>query len=255
MQIGGRVAAITGAGSGLGRATARALHAAGARVLLVDIKPREVGELANQLGDGALAASADVRRPEEVKAAFDLAAERFAGLDIAVNCAGIASSAKIFSKGEPHDLELWRRVLDVNLTGTFNVMRYAVASMAGNHPDPETGERGIVVNTASVAAFDGQKGQIAYAASKAGIVGMTLPAARDLADRAIRCVAIAPGLFETELFQQIPEKGISALKRALLYPDRMGQPTEFSALVRHIIENPYINGTCFRLDGGARLPA
>lgn len=255
MQISGRVVAITGAGSGLGRATAQTLHAAGAKVLLVDVKPQPVADLASHLGNGAVAAQADVRNPEEVKAAIDLATERYGALHIAVNCAGISSSAKIFSRGEPHDFELWRRVLDINLTGTFNVMRFAVASMAGNQPDPETGERGVIVNTASIAAFDGQKGQVAYAASKAGVVGMTLPVARDLADRAIRCVAIAPGLFETELLEQIPEKGVAALRRALLYPDRMGQPAEFAALVRHIIENAYVNAACFRLDGGARLPA
>ena len=134
-------------------------------------------------------------------------------------------------------------------------MRLAAAVMARNEPDPETGERGVIVNTASIAAFDGQKGQVAYAASKAGIVGMTLPVARDFADEAIRCVAVAPGLFETELFQQIPEKGIAALKKALLYPDRTGRPEEFAAFVQHIVENPYLNGACLRLDGGARLPA
>ena len=255
MHLQGLSVLITGAGSGLGSATAVTLHAAGARVLLVDLRSEPIADLASRLGDGAVAAPADVRDPNQVQAAIDLAIDRFGGLQIAVSCAGVASSARTLSRGEPHELELWRQVIDINLTGTFNVMRLAAAVMARNQPDPDSGERGVIINTASVAAFDGQKGQVAYAASKAGVVGMTLPVARDLADQAIRCVAIAPGLFETELFRQIPEKGIAALKKALLYPDRMGQPVEFAALVRHIVENPYLNGTCLRLDGGARLPA
>jgi NAD(P)-dependent dehydrogenase (short-subunit alcohol dehydrogenase family) len=205
------------------------------------------------LGEGVMSAVADVRNPDEVERALDLACRNFGGVHIAVNCAGVPSSAKIVSRGEPHDLALWSRVIDINLTGTFNVMRLAANRMVGNQPDSETGERGVIINTASIAAEDGQKGQAAYAASKAGVAGLTLPVARDLAEYAIRCVAVLPGLFETEIFQNIPAKGVDALKRALLYPNRMGQPSEFAALVRHIVENSYFNGSNLRLDGATRL--
>jgi NAD(P)-dependent dehydrogenase (short-subunit alcohol dehydrogenase family) len=247
---------VTGAGSGLGRATAKALHKSGARLLLLDLDARKLHEVQSGLGTGTTAiAVADVTDPAQVEAALGTAIDRFGPLRAAVNCAGVSSSAKIVSKGAAHDYDLWRRVLDVNLSGTFNVMRLAAAHMVGNEPDAETGERGVIVNTASIAAEDGQKGQAAYAASKAGIVGLSLPVARDLAEHAVRCVAIAPGLFRTELFEQIGEKGIEALKRALLYPRRMGHPEEFASLVKVVIENSYLNGSLLRLDGGARLPA
>jgi NAD(P)-dependent dehydrogenase (short-subunit alcohol dehydrogenase family) len=184
----------------------------------------------------------------------DAACSTFGRLHVAINCAGVPSSAKVLSRDGPHDLDVWRRIIDVNLTGVFNVMRLAAAAMARNTPDPDTGERGVIINTASIAAFDGQKGQVAYAASKAGVAGMTLPAARDLAGQAIRCVAVAAGLFETELFDQISEQGIAALKRGLLFPGRMGAPSEFAEFVLHIIENSYLNGANLRIDGGARLP-
>jgi NAD(P)-dependent dehydrogenase (short-subunit alcohol dehydrogenase family) len=254
MRLEGRCALVTGAASGLGRATSRALLAAGAKVVMLDLDSALLSSAVEALGEGACAAPADVRAPDQIEAALDLACETFGMVHVAVSCAGIPSSAKVFSNGAPHDGDLWARVIDINLTGTFNVMRLAAVRMAVNEPDPETGERGVIINTASIAAYDGQKGQAAYAASKAGIVGMTLPAARDLADRAIRCMAIAPGLFETELFQHIPVKGVDALKQALLYPARMGRPDEFAGLVRHIVENPYLNGSCLRLDGAARLP-
>lgn len=254
MRLEGKCAIITGAASGLGRATVREFHAAGANVLLLDRDEEKVQRAAAELGTRARWAVADVRKPEEIEKALNLAAEAFGELHISVSCAGIPSSAKIISRGEAHDAELWSRVVDINLTGTFHVMRLAAARMVSNMPDAECGERGVIINTASVAAFDGQKGQVAYAATKAGVVGMTLPAARDLAGHAIRCVAIAPGLFETELFDAIPPKGVEALKQGLLYPSRMGVPTEFSAFARHIVENSYLNGSCLRLDGGARLP-
>lgn len=254
MRLEGQCALVTGAGSGLGRATAEALHAAGAQVVLADLNIDTARSVAGRLGERAVAAPMDVRRSEDIEAALDLGQQRFGPLRIAVNCAGVSSSAKTLSRNEPHEADLWRRTIDINLTGTFHVMRLSAARMAQNAPDPDTGERGVIINTASVAAFDGQKGQAAYAASKAGVAGLTLPAARDLADHAIRVVAIAPGLFDTELFEQIPLKGLEALKRALLYPARMGKPPEFAAFVRHIVENPYLNGSCLRLDGGARLP-
>lgn len=256
MRVEGTLCVVTGAGSGLGRATAKALHKSGARLLLLDLDARKLHEVQSGLGTGTTAiAVADVTDPAQVEAALGTAIDRFGPLRAAVNCAGVSSSAKIVSKGAAHDYDLWRRVLDVNLSGTFNVMRLAAAHMVGNEPDAETGERGVIVNTASIAAEDGQKGQAAYAASKAGIVGLSLPVARDLAEHAVRCVAIAPGLFRTELFEQIGEKGIEALKRALLYPRRMGHPEEFASLVKVVIENSYLNGSLLRLDGGARLPA
>jgi NAD(P)-dependent dehydrogenase (short-subunit alcohol dehydrogenase family) len=155
--------------------------------------------------------------------------------------------------GEPHNFESWQQVIDVNLTGTFNVLRLAAAHMIQNSPDFLTGERGIIINTASIAAFEGQRGQVAYAASKAGVIALSLPVARDLAEHAIRCVAIAPGLFETAMLKGITEKGMQALQSALLYPRRRGHPSEFGALVCHVVENHYMNGVCLRLDGGARL--
>lgn len=256
MRIEGVLCAVTGAASGLGRATAKALHEAGANLLLLDLNQDRLNVFQAELApETSLAATVDIRSHEQIEKALDEGIARFGALRAVVNCAGIASSAKIVSRGEAHDFDLWRKVIDINLTGTFNVMRLASARMVTNDPLGEASERGVIVNTASVAAEDGQKGQAAYAASKAGVAALSLPVARDLAEHGVRCVAVAPGLFGTELFEQIPEKGIEALKRALLYPARMGLPTEFAMLVRHIVENPYLNGSLIRLDGGARLPA
>lgn len=254
MQLAGRCAVVTGAASGLGRAVAEGLHAAGSRVLLADVDRRGLAATVDALGEGAAASYSDVRDCGQVSEALTEAKERFGPVRILVNCAGVASSSKVVASGRAHDLGLWRQVIEINLTGTFNVMRLAAERMVSNDPDELTGERGVIVNTASIAGFEGRRGQAAYAASKAGVIGLTLPAARDLADKAIRCVAIAPGLFDTPLLQGIPEKGIRSLEHALLYPARMGEPAEFAAAVRHVIENVYLNGTCLRLDGGARLP-
>jgi 3-hydroxyacyl-CoA dehydrogenase/3-hydroxy-2-methylbutyryl-CoA dehydrogenase len=248
-----RCAVITGAGSGLGRATAELLHTAGARVVIADLNIERANEVAAKLGQNALPHFVDVRVTSQIQEMLDTARDRFGAIHIVVNCAGIASSAKTLSPSGPHSLDLWTQVIAVNLTGTFNILRLAAARMMDNPPDPETGERVVIINTASIAAFEGQRGQAAYAASKAGIVGLSLPVARDLAEYAIRCVAIAPGLFDTALLAGIPEKGLQALGRALLYPNRPGSPSEFASLVRHIAENPYINAACMRLDGGARL--
>jgi NAD(P)-dependent dehydrogenase (short-subunit alcohol dehydrogenase family) len=253
MQIKRSCALITGAGSGLGRAAAEALHGAGAVVLVADIDIARAESVTASLGDRSLAVGVDVRDCAQVVAAVSLAKERFGGLQIVVNCAGIAASAKTIANGEPHSLEDWCRVIDVNLTGTFNVLRHAALQMIHNLPDSLTGERGIIINTASIAGLEGQRGQAAYAASKAGVIALSQPVARDLAEYRIRCVAIAPGLFETELLKGIPTKGLQALQRGLLYPDRAGHPSEFGAFARHVIENPYLNGVCLRLDGGARL--
>jgi len=255
MKLEGRCAVVTGAGSGLGHATAEILHKSGANVVLIDASDEGLKTAVDRFGKRVVSIRADVCNADEVGEAITLAKRLFGAVHIAVNCAGIASSEKIVSRDEAHDLALWQRVINVNLTGTFNVTRLAAKQMIQNVPDEETGERGVIVNTASIAGFEGQRGQAAYAASKAGVIGLTLPVARDLADKAVRCVAIAPGLFETSMLGGIPEKGIEALKRALLYPGRMGHPAEFGALVRQIIETPYLNGSCLRLDGGARLPA
>jgi len=254
MRIADGCALVTGAASGLGFATAKALVERGAKVVMVDVDAARLESASRALGHGTLSRIADVRDPVAVQAAVDAACSSFGSLHIAISCAGIPAAAKVLSREGPHDLDLWRRIIDINLTGTFNVMRLAAVAMARNSPDPDTGERGVIVNTASIAAFEGQKGQVAYAASKAAVAGMTLPAARDLAAHAIRCVAVAPGLFETELISQIPEQSIAALKLALQFPDRMGATSEFARFVLHIIENSYLNGATLRIDGGARLP-
>ncbi len=244
---------VTGASSGLGRDVAQHLIASGAKVTLLDINKDKLSATCEELGEGALAAVADVRDPEGVKSALDLCESAYGEIRFVINCAGIPSSAKIVSGGQAHDYDLWRKVIDINLSGTFNVMRLAAERMVRNSPDSETGERGVIVNTASIAAFDGQRGHAAYSASKAGIIGLSLPVARELKEFGVRCVAVAPGLFETPIFDDIPEQGVAALKRSLLFPDRLGVPAEFAALVLHIITNPYLNGTHIRLDGGARL--
>ncbi|GMV32078.1 MAG: oxidoreductase [Rhodanobacteraceae bacterium] len=253
MKLKGHTAIVTGAAFGLGRATAEILYAGGANVVLVDVQATDF--LAAALGPRAVAVRADVRDAQQVQAAVTAAKEQFGSVHIAVNCAGVPSSMKIVTNGVAHDLELWRRIIDVNLTGTFNVMRLVAAQMVQNEPDDETGERGVIINTASVASSHGQRGQAAYAASKAGVVGLSLPVARDLCDQAVRCVAIAPGLFETEMVQQVSEKAVAALEEALLFPERMGRPVEYASLVRHIVENPYINATCVRIDGGSVFSA
>ena len=253
MHIRGICALVTGAASGLGRGVAEHLHAAGALVVLVDRDADGLERVAQPMGERASAFRADVVDPEQVERALSHAGQQFGGVRVVVNCAGIASSAKVIANNCTHEWELWRRVIDVNLTGTFYVTALAALHMSRNAPDQDTGERGVIVNTASIAAFDGQRGQAAYAASKAGVAGMTLPIARDLADKAIRCVALAPGLFDTPLIEGIPAKGREALERAMLFPRRPGRVDEFAALVAHVIENTYLNAACVRLDGGARL--
>jgi NAD(P)-dependent dehydrogenase (short-subunit alcohol dehydrogenase family) len=253
MKLEGLSGLVTGASSGLGRAVAEALIAAGSKVVLLDLDHAKLDMTCAALGANAVPATADVRDPGSVNAALDACESAFGPVRFAVNCAGIPSSAKIVSKGIAHDLDLWKRVIDVNLTGTFNVMRLAAERMVAYDPIGESSERGVIVNTASVAAFDGQRGHSAYSASKAGIVGLSLPVARELKEFGVRCVAVAPGLFETPIFQGIPPQGVDALKRSLLFPDRLGEPQEFAALVSHIISNPYLNATCIRVDGGARL--
>ena len=252
MQISNATAVITGGASGLGRATAERLLAAGGRVALLDL-PRSAGaDVAKELGERALFAPADVTSAEDVAAGLEAAVARFGALHVLVNCAGIGAADKTFGKRGAADLAGFTRVIQVNLIGTFNCIRLAAAHMAKNAPNAE-GERGVIVNTASVAAFDGQIGQAAYSASKGGIVGMTLPIARDLAELGIRVCTIAPGLFDTPLLAGLPEPARVSLGKQVPFPPRLGRPAEYGALAAHIVENAMLNGETIRLDGAIRM--
>ncbi|WP_063006521.1 3-hydroxyacyl-CoA dehydrogenase [Nocardia salmonicida] len=243
-------AIVTGGASGLGLATVQELHAKGAKVVIVDLPSSNGAAIAKELGEGAAFAAADVTDESAVAAALDVA-ESLAPLRIAVNCAGIGNAIKTVGKKGAFPLADFTKVINVNLVGTFNVIRLAAERMAGTDPVGE--ERGVIINTASVAAYDGQIGQAAYAASKGGIVGLTLPIARDLASYKIRVVTIAPGLFRTPLFETLPEEALQSLGAQVPHPSRLGQPTEFAALARHIVENPMLNGETIRLDGAIRM--
>jgi NAD(P)-dependent dehydrogenase (short-subunit alcohol dehydrogenase family) len=253
MPLSGASALVTGGASGLGAATAARLHAAGARVVLADL-PGDAGpRAAAAVGDGALFMAADVRDEGPVRAAVEAAAAA-APLRVAVAAAGIAPGARILGRGGPHPLADFQRVVDVNLVGAFNTLRLAAEAMAANEPDAD-GVRGLVVLTASVAAYEGQVGQAAYAASKAGVAGMTLAAARDLAPRGVRVVAIAPGAMDTPMVAGFAPELREALGAQAELPKRLGRPEEFAGLVLHLVENPFLNGEVIRLDGAARLPA
>jgi NAD(P)-dependent dehydrogenase (short-subunit alcohol dehydrogenase family) len=253
MDTQGIGAIVTGGASGLGLATAQALAARGARVALLDLPSSKGAERAAELGGDALFCAADVTSEEEVSAALDRAVEAFGGLQLAVNCAGIGSAGRTVDKeGKPFDLRIFRRTIEVNLVGTFNTIRLAASRMLANAPGPD-GERGVVVNTASIAAFDGQIGQCAYSASKGGVVGMTLPIARDLARHGIRVVTIAPGLFRTPLLALLPEPALDALGATVPFPSRLGRPEEFASLACEIVSNPMLNGEVIRLDGALRM--
>jgi NAD(P)-dependent dehydrogenase (short-subunit alcohol dehydrogenase family) len=253
MEIKGKTAVITGGVSGLGEATARRLHGMGANVFLMDVN-RERGEaLCSELGSRAAFALADVTAPPQVEAAIRGAVERFGTIHVAVNCAGVGHPAKVVGKDGPHDLGHFVKVVQINLFGTFDALRWAAFFMAKNEANEE-GERGVIVNTASIAAFDGQIGQASYAASKAGIVGMTLPIARELARWGIRVCTIAPGTFDTPLLAGVREDIRLALGKQIPFPSRLGRPSEFAMLVQQIIENPVLNGETIRLDGALRMP-
>jgi NAD(P)-dependent dehydrogenase (short-subunit alcohol dehydrogenase family) len=243
-------ALVVGGASGLGAATARRLHAAGANVTIADVNAEKGAALASELG--ATFVATDVTDPAHVEAAVVTAAGAD-GLRISICCAGIAWAEKVAGRRGPHALDPFETVIRVNLIGTFNVLRLAAAAMLDNEPDAE-GERGVCVNTASIAAFDGQIGQIAYSASKGGIVGITLPAARDLAPSGIRVCAIAPGLFDTPLMAGLPEETRTALGASVPFPPRLGRPDEYAALALHIVENTMLNGEVVRLDGALRMP-
>ena len=253
MQIGGSGALVAGGASGLGEATARRLHAGGAHVVIADLNEDRGGALAGELGERVSFVGTDVTDPDSVQSAVSAAAAQSVPLRIAVSCAGIGWAGRVVGKRGAHGLEPFETVIRVNLIGTFNVMRLAAAAMAENDPT-DAGERGVCVNTASIAAFDGQIGQIAYSASKGAIVSMTLPAARDMAPLGVRVCAIAPGVFDTPLLGNLPESSREALRQDALFPARFGQPDEFAALVAHIVENEMLNGEVIRLDGALRMP-
>lgn len=244
---------VTGGASGLGNATAHELHEAGAYVVLVDLPDSGGADAAGELGERARFVAADVTEPEQVSAAIQAAVELGGGLHATVNCAGVAWAQRTVGRDGPHDLEAFRRTVEVNLVGTFNVIRLAAARMA--EQDEVDGERGVIVNTASIASSDGQIGQVAYAASKGGVVSLTLPVARDLASLSIRCVTIAPGTFDTPMLGALPEETRAALASNIPHPRRLGRPEEYGLLVRQLIENPYVNGEVIRLDGALRMPA
>ena len=243
---------ITGGGSGLGAAVGRHLLERGANVVFADIDVARARDEAAADGERALAVEVDVTQAASVEAAIARVTQRFGALHGVVNCAGIAPAQRIVGKEGAHSLDLFAKVVSVNLIGTFNVMRLAAVAMANNTPDAG-GERGVIVNTASVAAYDGQIGQSAYAASKGGVVSLTLPAARELARNAIRVVTIAPGIFETPMLLAMPTEVQQALGAGVPFPQRLGQPAEFAALVEHIVGNRYLNGEVIRLDGALRM--
>jgi 3-hydroxyacyl-CoA dehydrogenase/3-hydroxy-2-methylbutyryl-CoA dehydrogenase len=247
MRIDGSGALVAGGASGLGAATARRLRAAGAAVTIADVNAERGQALAEELGAGFVAC--DVTKPEEVQAAVEAAAT----LRISVCCAGVGWAERTAGRRGPHAPDPFQTVIAVNLMGTFNVLRLAAAAMLANEPDGE-GERGVCVNTASIAAYDGQIGQLAYAASKGGIVAMTLPAARDLASSGIRVCAIAPGVFDTPLLAALPEDARIALAEQVPHPRRLGRPEEYAELAAHVVENPMLNGEVIRLDGALRMP-
>jgi NAD(P)-dependent dehydrogenase (short-subunit alcohol dehydrogenase family) len=254
MRIQGTSALVAGGASGLGEATARALVEAGARVTIADVDAEKGEALVAELGeDRAAFVETDVTDGEAVAAAVGRAADADGGLRISVCCAGVGWAERVAHKGGPHNLEMFSKVISINLIGTFNVLSRAAAAMSANEADAE-GERGVCVNTASIAAYDGQIGQIAYSASKGGIVGMTLPAARDMASRGIRVMTIAPGLFDTPLLAALPEEAREALGAGIPYPSRLGRPEEYARLVEEIVRNTMLNGETIRLDGALRMP-
>ena len=254
MQIEGHTFLVTGGASGLGAATVRRLVAAGANAAIADLQQDAGARLAQEIGSRACFTAADVTDEAQVSSAFAAARKAFGAVHGAVSCAGIATGERVLGKAGPHRLDTFRRAVEINLIGTFNVLRLAAQVMAENPPDAE-GERGVIVNTASIAAYDGQVGQAAYSASKAGVAGLTLPAARELARLGIRVMTIAPGIFETPMMAGMTEEVRSSLAAHVPFPPRLGRPEEFAALVEHIIGNVMLNGEVIRLDGALRMAA
>lgn len=245
MQVQGHTFLVTGGGSGLGAAVVQMLSEAGGNVVIADLRGEDAGKNTRFV-------ETDVADEQSVAGAVEAALESFGGLHGAVNCAGIAIAEKTLGREGPHALDSFSKVIQVNLIGTFNVIRLAAEAMSRNEPS-EDGERGVVINTASVAAFDGQMGQVAYSASKGGVVAMTLPIARDLARSGIRVMTIAPGIFDTSMLAGLPEEARESLGKQVPFPARLGRPEEYAALARHIIENEMLNGEVIRLDGAIRM--
>jgi NAD(P)-dependent dehydrogenase (short-subunit alcohol dehydrogenase family) len=253
MQLKDKVAIVTGGASGLGRATAGKFLAAGARVALFDLNEEQGRSVAQELGEGAIFCAVDIADDDAIAAGIATVMQQFGAIHICVNCAGRGGGAtKTLGKGGRFPMKLFRDVININLVGTFSVLSQAAEKMAQNEPG-EDGERGVIINTASIAAFEGQRGQVAYSASKGGLIGITLPIARDLAYYAIRMVTIAPGVFETPILGGISAEVKQGLARDIPFPARLGQPEEFALLARQIVENPYINGETIRLDGALRM--
>ena len=252
MLIRAKTFVVTGGGSGLGAAVARMLAGEGANVVIADVNAEAGAAIVGELGGSAAFIQTDVTQERDGQAAVDLALERFGHLHGLVNCAGVAPGEKVIGRDGPHRLDSFARTVGINLIGTFNMIRLAAAAIARQEPGAD-GERGVIVNTASVAAFDGQVGQAAYAASKGGVAAMTLPIARELARSGIRVVSIAPGIFETPMMAGMPQEVQDSLGRSVPFPQRLGKPVEFAALVRHICENVMLNGEVIRLDGALRM--
>ena len=253
MDIKGKTAIITGGASGLGEATVRRLVQMGAKVVIADFNVQGGEALAAELGEDAIFAKMDVTNSEEVQAGVDLAMAKFGAVHILVNCAGTGAAMRTVGREAPHDLDVFKRIIDINLIGTFDAIRLAAFQMQKNDPGDGNQDRGVVINTASAAAFDGQIGQASYSASKAAIVGMTLPVARDLADKGVRVCTIAPGIFETPLLGTLPEDVRASLAASVPFPKKLGVPHEYAQLARQIVENVMLNGETIRLDGAIRM--
>lgn len=254
MELKGITTLVTGGASGLGSACVRRFAAQGANVIILDKDGSRADKLAEELSSTVRGAQADVTSEADIQAAIDFAIETFGGLHVVINCAGIGMALRTTSKNGAHPLDVFETVIRINLLGTFNVIRLAATAMAKNEPN-SGGERGVIINTASVAAFDGQIGQAAYSASKGGIVGMTLPIARDLARDGIRVVTIAPGIFDTPLLAGLPEPARESLGEQVPFPPRLGKPEEYAHMAQAIVENAMMNGETIRLDGGLRMGA
>ncbi len=252
MELANSVFLVTGGASGLGEATVRRIVAQGGRAVIADVQDEAAARLTEELGEAVRSVHCDVTDEAQARAAVTLAQEAFGGLHGLVNCAGVATPEKVLGREGPHDLGRFARIVHINLVGTFNMIRLAAEAMAQQEPNAE-GERGVIVNTASVAAFDGQIGQPAYSASKAGVVGMTLPIARELARYGIRVVTIAPGIFETPMMAGLPQEAQESLGKMVPFPQRLGRPAEYAQMVESIVTNPMLNGETIRLDGAIRM--
>lgn len=254
MDINGKVAVVTGGASGIGQAVSRRIAAAGGKVVVFDLNEEAGQAMVAELGsDNCVFANVNVVDEASAKAGIDAAVAAFGTIHVDVNCAGIGNAAKTLGRDGPFPMDVWSKVIAVNLTGTFNVLRLCAEVMAKNDPVTDDGSRGVIINTASVAAYEGQMGQAAYSASKGGIVGMTLPIARDLSNVGIRVNTIVPGLINTPLFNGLTPEFVESLSQSVLYPKRLGRPEEIAQLATAIIDNDYINGECIRMDGGIRM--